>query len=119
VRPIFFMSVQQAIFTPRTLLMGSGTVHIAFFDVAYRIAAITLCLTLGRQVWYGLVERKITSFNTHTDILDWPLDWSRWSRQVFHRDTAPVRYWMEMGMQTSAVVLCLVAAIIGWWQPNT
>jgi hypothetical protein len=98
------------------LLKGSGSVHIPFLDVAYRIVAIALSLSCGRRVWYGLVERKITSFNNGTDILDWLLFWSR---QVFHRDTAPVRYWMEMGMQTSAVVLCLVAAIIGWWQPNT
>ena len=66
----------------------------------------------GRQVWYGLVERKITFFNT--DILDW---WS--PAQVFHRNTAPVRYWMQIGLKAITSVLCVVAAIIGWWQPNT
>jgi hypothetical protein len=37
----------------------------------------------------------------------------------FQRDIAPVRYWMQIGMQTITSVLCFVAAIIGWWQPNT
>jgi hypothetical protein len=92
--------------------MGSGPVH-PLFDIAYRIVAITLCLSCGRAVWYGLVERKITFFNT--DMLDW---WSP-SRQVFHRDAAPVRYWIQIGLQTSTSVVCFVAAIIGWWQPNT
>jgi hypothetical protein len=77
-----------------------------------------LCFDCGRTVWYGYVERKVRAFNTHTDILDWLLDWSSWSRQVFHRDTAPVRYWMEMGMQTTVLVACLVVAIFGWLQPN-
>jgi hypothetical protein len=83
------------------------------FDVGYRIVAIALCLSSGRMAWYGLVERKITFFNT--DILDW---WSP-SRQVFHRDAAPVRYWIAICMRTGSMVLCFVAAIIGWWQPNT
>jgi hypothetical protein len=83
------------------------------FDLAYRIAAIALCLWCGRKAWYGLVEQKITFINS--DLLDW---WSP-SAQVFHRDTAPVRYWIEVSMQTGISVLCLVAAIIGWWQPNT
>jgi hypothetical protein len=50
-------------------LKGSGSVHIPFLDVAYRIVAIALSLSCGRRVWYGLVERKITSFNNGTDIL--------------------------------------------------
>jgi len=82
------------------------------FDFAYRIAAIALCISCGRQVWVGLVERKITFFNT--DLLDW---WS--PSQVFHRDTAPVRYRMQVGLKTVSSVLCFVAAIIGWWQPNS
>ena len=84
-----------------------------FFDIGYRIVALALCLYCGRQVWYGLLERKITFFNR--DILDW---WSPAS-EVFHRDAAPVRYWMVICMQAGSTVLCFVAAIVGWWQPNT
>jgi hypothetical protein len=94
------------------LLWSGGPVPPAL-DLGYRVVAIALCFSCGRAVWYGLVERKITFFNT--DLLDW---WSP-SRQVFHRDTAPVRYWMQIGMQTGASVLCFFGAIIGWWQPNT
>jgi hypothetical protein len=89
--------------------MADGT---AFFDVGYRLVAIALSVSCGRQVWYGAVERKITFFNT--DLLDW---WSP-SRQVFHRDTAPVRYWITIGSAAITMVLCFVAAIVGWWQPN-
>ncbi|MBR0794527.1 hypothetical protein JQ615_03890 [Bradyrhizobium jicamae] len=84
-----------------------------FLDVAYRIVAIALCFSCGRNVWCGLVERKITFFNT--DLLDW---WSP-SRQVIHRETAPIRYWIVVCTQTVTSVLCFVAAIIGWWQPNS
>ena len=88
-----------------------------FFDVGYRVLAMALCFYGGRQVWIGFVEGKIKSIHANTGILDWLLDWS--ARQVFHRDTAPVRYWMEMTFQTIGTVLCFVAAIVGWWQPNT
>jgi hypothetical protein len=90
--------------------MAGGHVH-PVFDLAYRIVAIALCISFGRQVWHGLIERKITLFNT--DLLDW---WT--PSQVFHRDAAPVRYWIVVGTQTFTTVLCFVAAIIGWWQPN-
>jgi hypothetical protein len=87
------------------------------YEIVARIVAIYLCVDCGRTVWHGLVERKIRSFNTNTDILNWLLDWS--TRQVFHRDSAPVRYWMEMGLQVFALLGCLVVAIFGWLQPNT
>jgi hypothetical protein len=85
-------------------------VHL-LFDLAYRIVAIASCLYCGRTVWYGLVERRITAFNT--DILDW---WT--PRQVLHRDAAPVPYWILICTQAVTTVLCFVAAIVGWWQPN-
>lgn len=88
-----------------------------FLDAGYRVVAIALCFSCARQVWFGLGERKIRSVKSGTGILDWLLDWS--TRQVFHRDTAPVRYWMEMGLQTITMVACFIAAIVGWWQPNT
>ncbi|OAF05843.1 hypothetical protein AYJ54_02885 [Bradyrhizobium centrolobii] len=83
------------------------------FDIAYRIVAIALCVYSGRELWYGLVERKITFISSDL------LDWSRWSTQVFHRDTEPVRYWIQINGTTFGMVACFVAAIIGWWQPNT
>ena len=95
------------------LLTGGGPVHHPLFDFGYRIVAIALCLYCGRKVWYGLVERKITFINA--DFLDW---WSP-SRQVFQRDTSPIRYWIQIGIQTITSVMCFVAALIGWWQPNT
>jgi hypothetical protein len=90
------------------------------YEIVARIIAIYFFVDSFRTVRSGLVERKITSFPHHTDILDWLVDsLAGWSKQVFHRDTAPVRYWMEMGLQTFNLVGCLGVAIFGWFHPNT
>lgn len=88
-------------------------------EIAARALAIYLCVDCIRTLRHGLIERRIMRFSTHTDIVNWLLDWSGWSRQVFHRDTAPVRYWIEMGSQAAALLACLFVAIFGWWQPTT
>ena len=97
--------------------MSSGIMQNPFVDVGYRVVAMALCVYSGRQLWNGLVERKIRSFHANTGILDWLLDWS--ARQVFHRDTAPVRYWMEIGQMIIGSAASLFVVIFGWWQPNT
>lgn len=93
--------------------MGNRTVQNLCFDIGYRIVAIALCFSCGRQAWHGLVERKIAFVDPDL------LDWSRWSRQVFHRDAAPVRYWMTIATKTITMAACFIAATIGWWQPNS
>jgi hypothetical protein len=80
-------------------------------DLLYRLAAIGISVYFARKAWYGYVERKILFVSD-----DW-LDWSRWSRQEFDRDTMPIRYWMQMVGTAFGALLCLVGAIIGW-QPN-
>ena len=79
--------------------------------------AFALGVYTCREVWFGYVERKIKSVHANTGILDLLLDWS--PSPVFHRDTAPVRYWMTMVLQTFGMVACFICVIIGWWQPNT
>jgi hypothetical protein len=81
------------------------------YEIVARIVAIYLCFDCGRKLWHGVTERKIAVFNP--DLLDW------WSYGAVHRDTAPVRYWIEMGIQITCLVGCLFVAIFGWWQPNT
>jgi hypothetical protein len=88
-----------------------------FLDVGIRVGAFALGIYTGRQLWDGLLDRKIRSIHANTGIIDWLLDWS--TRQVFHRDTAPIRYWMEMSLQTLGMIACFIVAIVGWWQPNT
>jgi hypothetical protein len=83
-----------------------------FFDIGYRLVALAVCFWCGRRVWRGYVERKYTLINS--DLLDW---WT--PSQVFHRDVAPVRYWMFACMEAGSAVICLAAAVIGYWQPNT
>ena len=84
------------------------------YEIVARIVAIYLCVDCGRTLWHGFIERKIRSFHSHTDIVAWLLDCS--TRPVFHRDAAPVRYWMEMGTQAIAMAGCLVVAVFGWLQ---
>ena len=74
-------------------------------DIAYRIVAIWLCYSCGEKLWYGLVERKIAPRSFY--------------RQVYHRDTAPVLYWMEFGQTIIGLVAGLVVAIFGRWHSNT
>ncbi|HTO66654.1 MAG TPA: hypothetical protein VMM15_36000 [Bradyrhizobium sp.] len=90
------------------------------YEVIARIAAIYLCFDCFSRVQAGFVERKITSFPHHYDILDWIVDsLAGWQKQVFHRDTEPGRYWIEMGLQTLGLVGCVVVAIFGWLPSNT
>lgn len=55
-------------------------------DLLYRLVALAVCVYCARKAWLGYVERRILFVSG-----DW-LDWSRWSRQVFDRDTMPIRY---------------------------
>ncbi|MET4070374.1 hypothetical protein ABID58_005178 [Bradyrhizobium sp. S3.2.6] len=80
-------------------------------DLLYHVAAIGISIYCARKAWYGYVERKILFVSD-----DW-LDWSRWSRQVFDRDTMPIRYWMQMVGTAFGALQCLAGAIIGW-QPH-
>ncbi|MGB7180063.1 MAG: hypothetical protein WBD33_24730 [Xanthobacteraceae bacterium] len=85
--------------------------HFFLYEIVARIVAIYLCFDCGRKLWHGVTERKIAVFNP--DLLDW------WSYGAVQRDTAPIRYWIEMGIQVICLVGCFFVAIFGWWQPNT
>ena len=89
--------------------------HFFLYEIVARIVAIYLCVYCGRTVWHGLVERKIAYYSS--DFLDWLL--FDWSNYVVHRDAAPVRYWIQIGIQITLLVACLFVAILGWWRPNT
>jgi hypothetical protein len=84
-----------------------------FYEIAARIVAIYLCVDCSQKLWHGLNERKIKFINT--DIVNWLLGWSD---VVYHRDATPVRYWMQIGRETTALVACLFVAIMGWWHPT-
>jgi hypothetical protein len=85
------------------------------YEILARIVAAYLCFHYGRKVWVGLVERKIAYVND--DVVDWLL--IDWSKVIAHRETTPVRYWIQIVLQTITVIGCLGVAILGWWHPNT
>jgi hypothetical protein len=72
------------------------------------LLAIGIGVSFGRKAGVGYIERKILFVSD-----DW-LDWSRWARQEFDRDTMPIRYWMQTGGTAFGAVLSFVGAIIGW-----
>ena len=80
-------------------------------EIVARIVAIYLFIDCSRKLWRGLIGRKIAYFNP--DLLDW------WAYRDVHRETAPIRYWVEIGIRITLVVACLFVAIFGWWQTNT
>jgi hypothetical protein len=85
------------------------------YEVVARIVAIYLCVYYWRRIRNGLAERKVAYYNT--DLLNW-LFFDRSNRLVY-RDTAPVSYWITMGLQITGLAASLVVAIHGWWHPNT
>ena len=84
------------------------------YEIVARIVAIYLCVDCSRKLRDGLVERKIAYFND--DFLDGLL--IDWSKVIAHRDATPIRYWIQIGLQTIALVGSLAVAIFGWL-PNT
>jgi hypothetical protein len=82
------------------------------YQIVARIVGIVVCVYCGRKLWRGFVERKIAL--TNDDIFDF-VDWSK---IPFDRDAAPVRYWLAMSFQFGGMLIGLVLAIVGWWQPN-
>ena len=88
------------------------------YEIVARIVAIYLCVDCYRTLQSGLIERKIASYSS--DTVSWILDaFMDPSIRVAHRDTAPIRYWIVMGLQIIALVACVVVAIFGWWHPNS
>jgi len=86
--------------------------HFFLYEIVYRIVALYLCVTSSRTVWFGIVERKIRIFSH--DFIDWVLDlFLDESIKVVHRDTAPIRYWTQIGIQIFVAVACFVGAIVG------
>jgi hypothetical protein len=83
--------------------------HFFLYEIVARVVAIYLGLDCGRKLRRGLAERKIAYFNPNF------LDWSDW---VAHRDTAPIQYWIQIGIQIILLVSSLIVAIFGWWQPT-
>lgn len=89
--------------------MGSGTGQLVF-EVGYRLVALEIGVSSGRKLWRGLVDRKIWSFNP--GLLDWR------PHELVDRDATPIPYWLEIVTQVTLVASCLIAAIIGRWQPE-
>jgi hypothetical protein len=81
------------------------------YEIVARIVAIYLFLDCCRTLRSGLVERKIRYFNP--DVLTWFFDFG-----LADRDTAPIRYWFEIGTRITLLLSCLVVAIFGWWHPD-
>ncbi len=65
-----------------------------FFTKPLLVIAAYLAYDCGRQLWTGFKEGRMQTYKP-----DW-LDCSDWSPPVSQRDTAPVRFWMEVSTQS-------------------
>jgi hypothetical protein len=90
-------------------------VSMQFFltEIVARIVAIYLAFDCGRDVWFGLVERKIAPYSP--DFLDW---FNPWTNRIAQRDVSPVSYWAHISVHAGLFLACLGVAIFGWWLPN-
>jgi hypothetical protein len=109
-RPILFAAV--------FLLMSAGHLHAEDIvagdsrtfipDFVYRIVAMWVCYFCGNNLWRALVERKI---ELERGLLDF-------YTYVVHRDTAPVQYWIQIGLAILALTGGVSVVIFGW-HPET
>lgn len=79
------------------------------YEIVARIVAIYLGVDCFRKIRRALAEGKIVFFNPDL------VDWSRWSAD---RSVSPVRYWIQIGIQTMLLVACIAIAIFGWLRPG-
>jgi hypothetical protein len=86
------------------------------YEIVARAVAIYLCVDCCRRLRQGLAERKI-AYYSGGDVLDWLF--FDWSNRLAHRDATPVQYWIQIGLQATALAGCLGVAIFGWFQPNS
>jgi hypothetical protein len=80
------------------------------YEIVARVVAAYLCYDCGRRLWRGLNERKIAYYHSNTNLLDWFL----WTNRIADRDTAPIVYWITIGLHVFATLGCLGVAIVGW-----
>ena len=81
--------------------------HFFLYEILARIVAAYLAYDCAQKLRRGLRERKIAVFNP--DLLDW------FSYSPADRDATPVQFWIEMALQTFALVSCGIVAIFGWF----
>ena len=88
------------------------------YEILARVVAAYLFVDCIRTLRRGLLERKIRLYNS--DIIGSILmSFMDPSLQIVQRDTAPIRYWMMVGLQIFIVLGCLGVAIFGWFHPNS
>jgi hypothetical protein len=77
------------------------------YQVVARVVAVYLAIDTYRTIQRGLAEGKISSFNP---------DWLDWFTYVNNRETHPTRFWLEIFIQTTILIGCIVVAIFGWFR---
>jgi hypothetical protein len=85
--------------------------HGFLYEVVARIVAVYLAYDCALELRNGFVQRKIRYYNP--DLLNW------YSYGKVDRDTAPIRYWIEIVTRVSILLACIVVAIFGWFHPNS
>jgi hypothetical protein len=90
---------RQGVLNLRSTNADQARMQLFLYEIVARIVAIYLCIDCWRRIRNGLAERKIAYYNT--DLLNWLL--FDWSNRFVDRDTAPVSYWITMGLQITSL----------------
>ena len=78
-------------------------------QIAARILAIYLCVDSIRTLKLALAEGKIRYHSS-----DWIDLLLNWSDRFTYRDRSPGWFWIQFGLQVSAVCACIFVVIFGW-----
>ena len=82
---------------------------IFLYSIGTRVLAACFGVYIGHELWRAFTDRKITF--SSGNLLDC-------STSVFHRDQAPVRYWIQVSLEVVVFLACVVTTIFGWSYSN-
>jgi hypothetical protein len=89
------------------------TLQFFLTEIVARLVAVYLCVDSIQILRRSFAERKIEY--VESDWMTWLVrgDW------VADRDATPIFYWMQICSHITAVTVCTVVAIFGWWVRET
>jgi hypothetical protein len=83
--------------------------HFFLYEILARLVAIYLGIDCYRTIRRALAEGKIRDFNPSL------LIWTTW---IADREATPIQFWIQIVIQITILISCVVVAIFGWFPSN-